>query len=178
MVVGYDIAILRNDDSRTETDTRLGLYTALLSASITENISEDLGKRISHGDCLFFSLLSRFYMYHSMKRIFCCLRQIHRLCINGVISSQAGIGILAELFAERQAVSVFRFQHRIRCHSGNSCAEKNNRSYPKNVFCCLFHTILFIHLIVNILLSFNIYDVKITTKIILLFSLSLFFVLF
>ena len=152
--------------------------TTLLSAAITEDIPEYLCKRVAYGHSLFFSLLSRFYMYYSMKRIFRRLRQIYRLGINGVISSQASTGILTELFIKRQAVSVLRLQHRIGCHSGNSCTEKNYCSYPENVFCCLFHTILFIHLIVNILLSFNIYDVKITTKIILLFSLSLFFVLF
>ena len=178
VIIGDDVTVFGNDDTGTEADTRLGLYTALLSATITEDIPEYLCKRVAYGHSLFFSLLSRFYMYYSMKRIFRRLRQIYRLGINGVISSQASTGILTELFIKRQAVSVLRLQHRIGCHSGNSCTEKNYCSYPENVFCCLFHTILFIHLIVNILLSFNIYDVKITTKIILLFSLSLFFVLF
>ena len=107
-------------------------------AAITEDIPEYLCKRVAYGHSLFFSLLSRFYMYYSMKRIFHRLRQIYRLGINGVISSQASTGILTELFIKRQAVSVLRLQHRIGCHSGNSCTEKNYCSYPENVFVVCF----------------------------------------
>ena len=38
MIIGDDVTVFGNDDTGTEADTRLGLYAALLSATITENI--------------------------------------------------------------------------------------------------------------------------------------------
>ena len=85
VVVGYDIAVFGNNHAGTETYARLGLYLTLLSATVTE---EEV-KNIRHAlHCLSLAQLFGTYMYYGMNRTFCRLRQVNRLRIRRVISSQ------------------------------------------------------------------------------------------
>jgi RNA polymerase primary sigma factor len=96
-------------------------------------------KNIRHAlHCLSLAQLFGTYMYYGMNRTFCRLRQVNKLRIRCVISSQPQIiRVLLEQFAE--CSRLFLILHLISGNTGHSCTQNYNGCNSKDVFCCLFH---------------------------------------
>ena len=109
MIVGYDVTVLRNNHTGTETYARLGLYLTLLSAAVTEEKVKNIRHTLHR---LSFTQLLGAYMYYGVNRILRRLCQINRLRIRCVVSGQPQvIRVLLEQLAK--CSRLFLIQHLI-----------------------------------------------------------------